>query len=160
MPARAHADWRRESLVDRDVFDRRLGRLEDLLSRLRSVAKLEWKSYKTDQKIQAATERWLHLAAECTIDLAHHLIADRGLKTPGTYREAFQILHEAGVLTEDVARSMESWAGLRNVLVHMYIDVDAHRLFEILQKDLDQLESFAAAMSKAVSGGEPPRGGK
>ena len=40
---------------------------------------------------------------------------------------------------------MAGWAGLRNLLVHLYLDVDHALLFEILGRDLDQLEAFAKA---------------
>jgi uncharacterized protein YutE (UPF0331/DUF86 family) len=45
---------------------------------------------------------------------------------------------------------MEEWAGLRNVLVHLYLDVDQRRLYEILTEDLDQLELFAEAVTRAA----------
>ena len=46
---------------------------------------------------------------------------------------------------------MEGWAGLRNVLVHFYLEVDHARLFEILKRDLDQLQAYAAAVALAVA---------
>jgi uncharacterized protein YutE (UPF0331/DUF86 family) len=78
------------------------------------------------------------------------LIADRGWRTPSTYREAFQVLEEKGVLDSEMTRNMEEWAGLRNVLVHLYLEVDQRILYDILTRDLDQLERYAEALSKAV----------
>ncbi len=139
-------------MVDREVFDRRLGKLEELLRRLRSLAQRDRQEFLSQATLRASAERWLHLAAECTLDLAHHLIAERGWKTPATYREAFQILRDEGVLSAETAKQMEAWAGLRNVLVHLYLEVDPDRLFEILRTDLDQLESYAVSLSKTVAG--------
>ena len=64
-------------MVDRDVFDRRLAKLETLLRDLRSLSKVERAAFLSDRALQAQAERWLQLAAECALDLAHHLIADR-----------------------------------------------------------------------------------
>lgn len=100
--------------------------------------------------LQASVERWLQLASECALDLCHHLIADRGWRTPNTYREAFQVLEENGVLDSELTGRMVEWAGLRNVLVHIYLEVDQKLLYEILTRDLDQLEHYAAALFKAV----------
>jgi len=47
---------------------------------------------------------------------------------------------------------MEGLAGLRNVLVHLYLDVDEERVWEILQNDLDAIEECAAALSRASRG--------
>jgi uncharacterized protein YutE (UPF0331/DUF86 family) len=147
-------------LVDREVFDRRLARLEELLRHLRRAAKLEKETFLGDPMATASTERWLQLASECALDLAHHVIADQGWKTPATYREAFQVLCDEGALSPDSARQMEQWAGLRNVLVHLYLEVDHERLYEILQGDLDQLERFAAEISLVVDQPRRPDGRK
>jgi len=137
-------------LVDREVFDRRLNRLEQLLAQLRSAAGRDRETYRSDDLLRASTERWLQVASECVLDLTNHLIADRGWKTPETYREAFQILEQHGVLDHELARQMEGWAGLRNVLVHVYLEVDHNRLYDIITQELDQLERFAAAVAKAA----------
>ncbi len=137
-------------MVDRDVFDRRLAKLEELLRQLRRIAVVEKETFRADEMVRASAERWLQLAAECCIDLAHHLIADRGWRTPTTYREAFAILDKENVLDGESVRQMEQWAGLRNVLVHLYLEVEPDRLYRILQEDLDQLERFAAAISRAA----------
>lgn len=85
-------------MVDREVFDRRLARLEAWLRELRRLARLDRETFLADVKTIAAAERWLQLSAECALDLANHLIADQGWRTPATYREAFQILREQGAL--------------------------------------------------------------
>ena len=135
-------------MVDRDVFDLRLAKLEELLGRLRKLAEVDRETFLGDPAVQAQAERWMQLAAEACLDLAQHLIASQGLRTPATYREAFQILGEEGVLPRELARQMEGWAGLRNVLVRLYLDVDYEELFAILTQDLGQLEAYAAALSE------------
>ncbi len=137
-------------MVDRDVLDRRLAKLEELLRQLRRLAAIEKQTFLADELVRASAERWLQLAAECSLDLAHHLIADRGWKTPSTYREAFEILNRENVLDGESAYQMALWAGLRNVLVHLYLEVEPERLYQILQEDLDQLERFAAAILRAA----------
>ena len=137
-------------MVDREVFDRRLSKLEELLRHLRRAATKDWDTFGSDELLQSSVERWLHLASECALDLSNHLIADRGWRSPTTYRETFQILEENGVLSAELARQMEAWAGLRNILVHLYLAVDRKRLYEIVTHDLDQLENFAAALSREV----------
>jgi uncharacterized protein YutE (UPF0331/DUF86 family) len=133
-------------LVDRETFDRRLGRLEELLRGLRSLAELEKAAFLADQSARVKAERWLQLAGEVAIDLANQLIADRGWPTPHTYRESFQILAREGVLAQQLAAQMEGWAALRNLLVHLYMEIDYERLFEILKTELDQLDRFAQSV--------------
>jgi uncharacterized protein YutE (UPF0331/DUF86 family) len=139
-------------LVDREVFDQRLAKLEELLRDLRLLARHDREHFLADRGLQAQAERWLQLCAECALDLAHHLIAERGWKTPATYREAFEILRSEGVLDAELAEQMQGWAGLRNVLAHLYLEVDHARLYAILRDDLDQLERYARALARATHG--------
>lgn len=137
-------------MVDREVFDRRLAKLEALLRDLRSLSENERTRFLADRGLQAQAERWLQLSAESAIDLAHHLIADRGWKTPASYREAFEILRAERVLDAQLSEQMQGWAGLRNILTHLYLEVDHSRLHEILAGELDQLERYAVAMHRAL----------
>lgn len=134
-------------MVDRDALDRRLARLEELLRHLRRLAAGSRDAFLADAALHAQAERWAHLAIECCLDMAHHVIASRGLRTPATNREAFQVLAEARVLAPELARQLAGWAGLRNILVHLYLDVDHGILFDILASDLGQLDQFAAAVA-------------
>jgi uncharacterized protein YutE (UPF0331/DUF86 family) len=152
MPGNGSIGSQEGALVDREVFDRRLARLEQVLRQLRGIGAVERDRFLQDAALQAQVERWLYVAAECCLDLAHHLISDRGWRTPATYREAFATLEQEGVLAPDLATAMQGWAGLRNVLAHMYLDVDYGLLHTIMTRDLQQLEAFALAVTRAVRG--------
>jgi uncharacterized protein YutE (UPF0331/DUF86 family) len=43
---------------------------------------------------------------------------------------------------------MEGWAGLRNILTHLYLEVDHARLHHTLTTELDSLEQYVAAVTK------------
>lgn len=79
-------------MVDRDSFDRRLARLEELLVLLEELGKVPQDEFLADVGLQAQAERWLQLATERTLDLAHQLISEKGWRTPASYREAFAVL--------------------------------------------------------------------
>jgi uncharacterized protein YutE (UPF0331/DUF86 family) len=133
-------------LVDPEVFERRLSRLQALVGDWRGVASVEAPRILTDRGLQAQAERWTHLAIECCLDLANHLIADRGWRPPESYKAAFDTLFRQGVIDAELAAQMAAWAGLRNILVHLYLEVDHERLHTILKTELDQLVAFAHAM--------------
>lgn len=55
------------------------------------------------------------------------------------------------MLTPDQAEQLARWAGLRNLLVHLYLDVDHRILHDILKGELDQLRDYAASLVRAIS---------
>lgn len=48
----------------------------------------------------------------------------------------------------DFARKLALAAGFRNLLVHMYADIDLGKLYSHLQNDIDDLELFAEYIAK------------
>jgi len=112
---------------------------------------VDWERYRASVSLeQMRTNRdtrnmVLHamlLSIQASIDLANHLIAQRGLRTPATYREAFEILSEAAVLPAELGEELADLAGFRNVLVHLYWRLDLHRAHQILQQGLAPLRQF------------------
>ncbi|MEE8526542.1 MAG: DUF86 domain-containing protein [Thermoanaerobaculia bacterium] len=137
-------------MVDHEVFRSRLAKLEEYLARLEELARRARAEVLGNAGLMAQVERWMHLAVESAIDLAQHLISSRGWRTPTTNREAFRILREEKVLPSRLAEQMEDWAGLRNVLVHLYLEIDHQLLWTALTEELSQLRDFAAAVAKIL----------
>ena len=48
-------------------------------------------------------------AIQAAIDLAAHIIADKGLGLPGSLREHFTVLKRAGVIEQDLAEKWKPW---------------------------------------------------
>ncbi len=97
-----------------------------------------------------AAERLAQLIAQAILDFAAVLASrETGVK-PGTYRELARWLARRARLSGELVSFLEGLAGFRNVLVHMYAEIDAElemRAFrEIAEKTpvlLERLEEFA-----------------
>ena len=85
-------------VVDRDLILRKLGDLDQYLVQVSEYRGITVERDREDWKIQRIVERTLQLAIEVCLDIANHVIADRGLRVPATYAEAFAVLGEAGLL--------------------------------------------------------------
>ncbi len=84
----------------------------------------------------------LLVSTQAATDIANHLISERGLRRPANYREAFKILGEAGLISQDLAGKLSDLAGFRNVLVHIYWGLDMETVYDILQNDREPLRIF------------------
>ena len=82
------------------------------------------------------------VSIQCVIELANQLMAQHGLRHPESYREAFELLTEAGILPQDLSDKLADLAGFRNVLVHIYWRLDLQRVHEILQLEAETLGQF------------------
>jgi uncharacterized protein YutE (UPF0331/DUF86 family) len=70
------------------------------------------------------------------------LISQNDLKKPATYRETFDLLGQADMISEELAGELSDLAGFRNVFVHIYWDLDLDVIYSILQNDLKTLRRF------------------
>lgn len=85
------------------------------------------------------------MAIEVCVDVATHVIADRGLRVPVTCAEAFEVLGEAGLLDPGMRDAMVRMAKFRNLIVHEYTRVDPGIVVRILREHLDDLARFRTA---------------
>jgi uncharacterized protein YutE (UPF0331/DUF86 family) len=116
----------------------RLQHLSRVLIELRRLSLLSSKE-KAEFVIQLAAERALHVAAEAIFDVGHHVLSGRGLPVPTNYRGIAPGLFEAGILSKESADGLDGLAGLRNLLVHDYGEVDHARLWSMIETRLDAL---------------------
>jgi uncharacterized protein YutE (UPF0331/DUF86 family) len=58
----------------------------------------------------------------------------------------FRLLARAGVLAPDLAARLERMAGFRNVVVHMYQDVDVGIVRDVVLNHLGDLLEFVTAI--------------
>lgn len=132
-------------MVDRDLVLRKLAELDEYLGQISEYRDVGLDAYRRDWKTQRIVERTLQIAIETCVDVATHVIADRGLRVPTTYAEAFEVVGEAGLLDASLRDSMIQMARFRNVLVHEYARVNAAIVVRILRERLGDLAGFRTA---------------
>ena len=137
-------------MVDRDALSSRLSALSGYLKDLREFQNVSKERFVREGALHHLAERYLHLATECAIDIAHHLISDLGLPIPQTYKEAFDTLANAGLLPADLAEKLKGWVGFRNILVHMYLAIDHGLSYDAIVDELEDLERFAAFAAREL----------
>ena len=77
--------------------------------------------------------------------------------TPEDYGSTFTLLAQMGVIDRQLAERLKRAAGLRNVIVHGYVDVDVDLLWEGLARagDLEELAVAANRYLEEHRGTEP-----
>ena len=133
-------------MVDRDLVLRKLADLDQYLEQLSEYRDMTVEQYRGDWKTQRIVERTLQMAIEVCLDVATHIIADRGLRVPRTYAEAIEILSEAGLLDAALKDVMVRVSGFRNLIVHEYARIDPGMVVRILREHLMDLARFRTAV--------------
>jgi uncharacterized protein YutE (UPF0331/DUF86 family) len=137
-------------IMDKDGVLNHLRELSAALDDWERYKDIDLEDLKRDRDKMNMVLHAMLVAIQSSIDISNHLIAENKLKKPLTYREAFEILNESGLISLPLSESMSDLAGFRNVLVHIYWKLDLDEIFSILQNDLDQIREFERTIKKML----------
>jgi uncharacterized protein YutE (UPF0331/DUF86 family) len=138
-------------MVDRQVVVTRLAKIREYVALLRKIRGLaDERSFVADPLIYGNAERYLQLAIQAVLDVGHHLVADLRLALPSDNKELFEQLARHKVLSVRLSQKLVRMAGFRNLLVHEYMEIDRHRVFAILQRELGDFEKFVRAVARRL----------
>ncbi len=94
-----------------------------------------------------SAERNFHIAIEAILDVGSFLISKKGWPVPSKYSEIGITLAENGVISQDEGRALSSLAGLRNILVHSYSEIDHEIIFSLLNR-VEEIEDLMGKLLK------------
>jgi uncharacterized protein YutE (UPF0331/DUF86 family)/predicted nucleotidyltransferase len=137
-----------EPAIDRDRVIEFLRLISADVQDLRQKAKTSKEEYLQTRDVQAIVERRLQTAIESCLNIGNHLIARLGLRPPQDYGDVFRILRDAYILPSECAEAMVDMARFRNLLVHLYWQLDYERIYDSLQGRLASLEAFASHIAR------------
>jgi uncharacterized protein YutE (UPF0331/DUF86 family) len=144
---------------DPEVVRRHLLALNRALQTLDAHRDRPVEALRSDPEELWIVERGLQLCAQNALDVASHLVASTGRDVPD-YASAIDGLSGIGVLSSEFAVRFRGVAGLRNVLVRGYLDVDPALIHSLLNERLGEFEEFArqveAYLERSEAGGAGP----
>jgi len=132
--------------VTREVLVRKLTFLRQLL---RDLARFEDATMAEVRAQHYTLERLFELLVATASDIVFHLLAERGV-APQSYREAFQLAAVHGLLPADLAEQMQDAAAMRNVIVHMYQEIDYTILHASIRPALRDFGVLVALLEKRL----------
>ena len=143
-------------MVDKTLILRKLSELDEYYKQIAEYKKITVTQYSGDWKTQRIVERTLQMMIETCVDIAGHIISDKGFRIPKSYSDTFLVLRENDILSDELFSSVEKMAKFRNIVVHHYDKVDAEIVVGILKKDLKDLTGFRDAIVSFIKSEKAP----
>jgi len=136
--------------VDKDRIVSLIGEIEKSLTILDDYRSLQKKELVTDLKALGSIKYYLMVAIEACIDISNHIIAKERYGVPKTYADCFSILQERKIISKQLANKLINMAKFRNLLVHLYWNVNDEKIYEILQSELEDFDEFIRQISAKI----------
>ncbi len=129
---------------------RKLSFMQKCVSYLKSVDSRS-NELETNYEMRSAAERNFQLVIESAIEIGEIIISEEGFERPKDYETVFLILGKEGIIPEDFAKEFAQAAGFRNVLVHMYEEVNIDILHMFLTEKLEDFNEFAGYVAQYLN---------
>jgi len=110
--------------------------IEAYVAELEQFMPKDYKEYEQDLKTKAACERYFEKIMESVTDLCFLILKDNGFKVPEEDKQAFSILADEKIISEELAGKLKDAKGMRNILAHQYGQVDDEIVFESITIEL------------------------
>jgi len=84
----------------------------------------------------------LQISVQCCLDIAYHIISEKGYSPAQDSYDAFVILQKKGIFPDSFMPTLRQMVSFRNRVVHLYWEVDEAVVYEILQNNLGDFNTF------------------
>ena len=128
-----------------------LNNLRNYQAKLAILARYSGEEFIQDFTKVESAKHLLQVSIECCLDIAHHIAADEGYRTPQDSYDAFIVLNEEGILPDDFMPTLRQMVSFRNRVVHLYWDMDDATIYDILQRNLSDFETFVTYILNLAS---------
>jgi uncharacterized protein YutE (UPF0331/DUF86 family) len=133
--------------LDPNVIERPLLDIQTAVMRLEELGDLEAEQLAADWRLRAAVERVLTVLVEAAVKANTHVTTSVLRHAPADYRSSFTDAAKAGALSEELADRLAPSAGLRNVLVHGYDEVDLDLLTAAARRARDAYPQYVVQLA-------------
>ena len=120
--------------------------IRDHLGRVRAQQDCTLEEFLRDRNRQDVVCFNLMQAIQACADLANHLVSDQGWGIPGSYGETVEILVREKVINEPQGEIYRQMVAFRNRIAHRYAETDFKEVYEIMTKQLSDLNDFVEAI--------------
>jgi len=135
-------------MVRPEVIHKRLGKVDEYLTILKKIQRYALDEFLDDPEKYGSAERFLQLTIEALNDIGSHLVADLNLGIVDSASDIPRLLCENGYFSEELQEIWIRMIGFRNILVHDYLDIDRRVVHEVLQKNINDVQSLMCVFAR------------
>jgi uncharacterized protein YutE (UPF0331/DUF86 family) len=128
--------------MNKNTIIKRFQRMDEMIEILKSYQTYPTKEFLSNRTIQLSTERAIEICINICIDIGAHILTSLGNNTSDSYGEIFTNLAKENIFPLEFANQMRKMVGFRNILGHIYMDIDYLKVFAVLHENITDFTQF------------------
>jgi len=145
-------------MLDEKRILSKIDELDSYLKELEEIMPKNYEEYANSIEKKRACERLLHISVESLIDICTLLVKGLKLGLPSSEEDLFDKLGKKKITTKEMLKKLKTMRGFRNILVHIYGEVDDEIVFQTLgrMEDFHQFKNEVTSfLMKTTKQGRP-----
>lgn len=131
-------------VLDVAACEAKLALLSDLVADLERHGDVTEAELTADRDRRHVVERVLTQLVDIAVGLNSTLARGTGHRRPSSYRETFDVVAEAGVISGELAVRLRPSAGMRNLLTHEYGRIELDRVAAAVPRAREDYGDYVA----------------
>ncbi len=128
--------------IDRDIILNRFKKMDILIQNLEELKKKTPEEFISNYLYYLSAQRALETCINICIDIGNHILSINKNGVPETYSEIFVELSKIGIINKEIEEKLINMTKFRNLLGHLYMDINNEKIYEILQENLSDFKEF------------------
>ena len=129
-----------------DTLNRLFSEMDEALRKLNGFSKFQMEAFLAHEEMIDAAKYDFIVAIEAMIDICNRIISVDKLGYPQDYSDMIRLMGEKGQFQENLVKQLIEMVKFRNLLVHLYWEVENEKLYEYLKNNLGDFEAFKSAI--------------
>ena len=141
--------------MSKEFIYKKLDQLLVLLGELQEILILPFSEFKGKFTNIRTAERNFQLIIELASDINTHILIEKNMGVPDTYRESFSKMQKLGIFSDILNKELVKSANQRNILVHEYdFDEDNFIFYNSAKEFLPIYNEYIDAIRKYLNNPE------
>ena len=128
--------------IERDIVLNRFKKMDELIQYLEEIKKKNKDEFLSNYLIYLRAQRALEICINICIDIGNHILSLNKNGKPETYSDIFVELSKLDIINKELEEKLIKMIKFRNLLGHLYMEINNEKIYEILQENLGDFNIF------------------
>ncbi len=134
----------------REELLKRYNRFKRAVNHLDSLTRMNPEEVINDYTLLSSLERNIQVAVEFIIDFSNYILSETIGEVPDTYKEVVVKTGNVCGIEENLVKEIRGAIGLRNILVHLYADIDYDIILRELKRLINNILKYTSELFKCI----------
>jgi len=130
---------------------KRYDRFKKAINLLEELSRRDYREIMEDYILLSSLERNIQVAVEFLIDLSNYILAETTGETPDTYKDIVSRVGKLCNIDDQLIREIRGIVGLKNIIVHLYADIDYELVLGELKDIVNNMFKFVSELLQCIN---------